>query len=300
MRKQLNLEDSTKLKDFFITFGNVFSTTLGTVINKSLSLEIRATFEDDFESIKKDFLGQTIISISDSLNNISGGILITTKDVTTFADLMMMGPGNGVEILDDDLKDAVKELISQGVSAFNVPFNETFGKKSGFEVKEVAMVDQMKGLDGGFISQDYWAVYNGNSCNIRFFVSQNIQKVIGANYEDDFASNFDFGEVEDFDMNGAPKKVTEFQGGGNIDLLLDVDIPVSVRIGSTKMFLKELTAIGPGNIIELDQYADEPVEILINDKPIARGEVVIVDGFFGVRIIEIISKEDRIKKLRDS
>lgn len=298
MRKQLNLEDNNKLKDLFITFGNVFGATLSTVINKSVNLEIRATFEDDLKGMKKEFLSQTVITISDPLNNISGGLFMGTKDVTAFADLMMMGPGNGVEELDDDMKDAVKELISQGVSAFNVPFNETFGKKSTFEVGEVMMVDEMKETNNNFISQDYWAVYDGGSCNIRFFISQEIKKVIDA--DDDFGSNFDFAEVEDFDLDKAPKKTHEFQGGGNIDLLMDVDIPVSVRIGSTKMFLKELAGIGPGNIIELDQYADEPVEILINNKPIARGEVVIVDGFFGVRIIEIISKEERLKKLRDS
>lgn len=299
MRKQLNLEDNIKLKDLFVTFGNVFGATLGTIINKSVNLEIRATFEDDFKGIKKEFLSQTVITISDPLNNISGGLFIGTKDITAFADLMMMGPGSGVEKLDEDMKDAVKELISQGVSAFNVPFNETFGKKSAFEVSEVMMVDEMKEINNNFISQDYWAVYDGGSCNVRFFISQEIKKVIDAD-DDDFASNFDFAEVEDFDVNNAPKKTHEFQGGGNIELLMDVDIPVSVRIGSTKMFLKELTGIGPGNIIELDQYADEPVEILINNKAIARGEVVIVDGFFGVRILEIISKEERLKKLRDS
>nr|WP_278252188.1 flagellar motor switch protein FliN [Deferrivibrio essentukiensis] len=83
-------------------------------------------------------------------------------------------------------------------------------------------------------------------------------------------------------------------------MLLDVEIPVSVRIGSTKMFLKDIVGIGPGNIIELDNYADEPIELLVNNKPIARGEVVIVDGFFGIRIKEIISREERLKKLRDA
>lgn len=297
MRKQLNLDDNAKLKDFFVTFGNVFGSTLTTVINKTLTLELRAAFEDDFDGLKKEFADHTLIKIQDSPNSISGGLFIGTKDATGFADLMMMGPGDGTDTLDEDMKDAVKELMSQGVSAFNVPFNEAFGKKSTFEVSSVTLSKDAENMKGSFAVQDYWAVFDGGSFNIRFFISDNIKQVIGA--DDDFEGNFEFAEIEEFDVEAQPAKKHPHQNG-NIDLLLDVDIPVSVRIGSTKMFLKELTGIGPGNIIELDQYADEPVEILINNKPIARGEVVIVDGFFGVRIKEIISKEERLKKLIDS
>jgi flagellar motor switch protein FliN/FliY len=87
--------------------------------------------------------------------------------------------------------------------------------------------------------------------------------------------------------------------GTNIDMLLDVEIPVSVKIGSTRMFLKDVVALGPGNIVELEEYADEPVELTINNKVIARGEVVIVDGYFGLRIKEIVSRAERIEKLKD-
>ena len=67
----------------------------------------------------------------------------------------------------------------------------------------------------------------------------------------------------------------------------------------TKLFLKDILGLGPGNIVELEQNADDPIELAINDKVIARGEVVIVDGYFGFRIKEIVSKAERIRKLKD-
>jgi len=84
----------------------------------------------------------------------------------------------------------------------------------------------------------------------------------------------------------------------NIDLLLDVTLPVSVQLGKTSMTIQELLEIGPGSVIELDKIVGSPVEILANNKTIAQGEVVVVDENFGVRITSLISPSERIKSLR--
>ena len=84
----------------------------------------------------------------------------------------------------------------------------------------------------------------------------------------------------------------------NLNLLLDVEVPVSIRMGTSQLFLKDVLGLAPGNIVELDEYADELIQLTINDKPIARGEVVIVDGYFAFRIKEILSKAERIQQIR--
>ena len=83
----------------------------------------------------------------------------------------------------------------------------------------------------------------------------------------------------------------------NIDLILDVPLQISVVLGRTKKNIKEILDLGTGSLIELDKLAEEPVEILVNGKKIAYGEVVVVDENFGVRITSIVSNEDRIKSL---
>lgn len=84
----------------------------------------------------------------------------------------------------------------------------------------------------------------------------------------------------------------------NIDLILDVPLDISVVLGRTKKNIKDILNLGTGSLIELDKLAEEPVEILVNGKRVAYGEVVVVDENFGVRITSIISSEERIKSLK--
>ena len=82
--------------------------------------------------------------------------------------------------------------------------------------------------------------------------------------------------------------------GDNMDLLMDVNIPVLVELGKTEMLMRDVLALTPGAIIELDSLAGEPVRITVRGKIIAYGEVVVVDENFGVRITRIASTQDRI------
>ena len=83
--------------------------------------------------------------------------------------------------------------------------------------------------------------------------------------------------------------------GGNINLLMDVNMELTVELGRTKKSIKDILGMGEGTVIELDKLAGEPVDILVNGKLIARGEVVVIDENFGVRVTEIISPMERIR-----
>jgi flagellar motor switch protein FliN len=84
----------------------------------------------------------------------------------------------------------------------------------------------------------------------------------------------------------------------NLDMLLDIPLQVTVELGSTKKSVKEILELSAGSIIELDKLAGEPVDILVNNRLVAQGEVVVIDENFGVRVTDIISQSDRLKKLR--
>ena len=84
----------------------------------------------------------------------------------------------------------------------------------------------------------------------------------------------------------------------NLNMLMDIPLQVTVELGRTSRSVKEILELSPGSIIELDKLAGEPVDILVNNRPVARGEVVVIDENFGVRVTDIISKSDRIKKLK--
>ncbi len=83
-----------------------------------------------------------------------------------------------------------------------------------------------------------------------------------------------------------------------LDMLLDLPLDVAVELGRTKLSIQELLEQGPGSVIELDKVAGEPLDILINDRLVARGEAVVVNDKFGVRITDIVSPQERIMRLR--
>jgi len=83
----------------------------------------------------------------------------------------------------------------------------------------------------------------------------------------------------------------------NLGILLDLELPVCVTFGRTQLPLKDVVKLASGSIVELNRLANEPVEVLINDFVIARGEVVVVDGNYGVRVTEIVSRQERIRSI---
>ncbi|REJ29192.1 flagellar motor switch phosphatase FliY [Caldibacillus debilis] len=84
----------------------------------------------------------------------------------------------------------------------------------------------------------------------------------------------------------------------NLDMLLDIPLQVTVELGKTKKLIKEILDLSPGSIIELDKLAGEPVDILVNNRLIAQGEVVVIDENFGVRITDILSHSERLKRMK--
>ncbi len=84
----------------------------------------------------------------------------------------------------------------------------------------------------------------------------------------------------------------------NLNMLLDIPLQVTVELGRTKRSVKEILEMSSGSIIELDKLAGEPVDILVNNRHIAKGEVVVIDENFGVRITDILSQAERLNNLR--
>jgi len=99
-----------------------------------------------------------------------------------------------------------------------------------------------------------------------------------------------FSELEKVDLNQNEHR--------NLDMLMDIPLNVTVELGRTKRAIRDIIEFSKGSIIELDKLAGEPVDILVNNKLIATGEVVVIDENFGVRVTDIVSKTDRLMKLK--
>jgi len=91
---------------------------------------------------------------------------------------------------------------------------------------------------------------------------------------------------------------SETPGARRLELLLDVPLDVTVELGRSRVSIQNLIALGPGSVVELDKLAGEPLDILINNRLVARGEAVVVNDKFGVRITDIVSPAERVARLR--
>jgi flagellar motor switch protein FliN/FliY len=109
----------------------------------------------------------------------------------------------------------------------------------------------------------------------------------GDNESDDKAAAASFDELQDESGNDAV----------NMDAILDVPVTISMEIGRTKINIRNLLQLNQGSVVELDRLAGEPMDVLVNGTLIAQGEVVVVNEKFGLRLTDIISPSERVKRL---
>jgi flagellar motor switch protein FliN/FliY len=108
-------------------------------------------------------------------------------------------------------------------------------------------------------------------------------------------------EQRDADESAAPPAETPPAGAAvarSLEFVMDIPLSLTVELGRTRLTIGELLTLGPGSVVPLAKLAGEPLEILLNNKLIARGEAVVVNEKLGVRLTEIVGKGERIEKLR--
>ncbi|NPA28699.1 MAG: flagellar motor switch protein FliY [Epsilonproteobacteria bacterium] len=217
---------------------------------------------------------------------------------TALSDLMLGGEGESKPTMDSDDLDAVKEIIS---NIFGAMSTATKAQKElpdlSFEVKEIKFYDEGEDVDVGDYALQLVYDFKLGLINGIFMtlLSDSLVSLVESGSsasEPELPAGTTATECE---PQSAPIDAAEMK---NIGLILDVKLPLRVRIGSKKMLLKDVLSMDIGSVIELDQLANDPLEVLVDDKVIAYGEVVIVDGNFGVQITHIGSKKDRLETLR--
>ena len=286
---------------------SVFQSTLDSMFDKDITVSFMQVMSTGPDELSEGYEGQTLILATEEKTGMEAGLIFKTVDITYLTNLMMMMDEPGKDTLESDDKDAIKELASQVLASCSVPVEEKTGVKISFRVDDVMINDAPALFQASeYMMADAALSIGEQNTGFRFYTDLSLlSQFTGgsqahADEEPDFGTAFKFPDED-------PVSMPDLGGGHmlhgghpqNLELLLDIDVPVSVKMGSTNMFLKDILTMSPGNIIELDESADEPVELVINNKVIARGEVVIVDGYFGFRIKEIVSRAERIKKLKD-
>jgi flagellar motor switch protein FliN/FliY len=293
MRTPYDIDGAAGLKTFCGIVADVLNGNLASFTKQPPSITLSGVSRSAAADLIADYADGVMIKAAEG-SGYEVGLIFKIADITALADMMMMGDGEAKTELDDDLKDAISEIGNQFFGGLTVPIDTQLGKKLSFRLDGVTKAeDSFSGTN--YISADFLGKFTGDSI-FRLYADEGFTALL----ETDDAPASDFG-TDFFSESTQPKDDSHHSHNGspNMEMLLDIEIPVSVRMGSAKLFLKDILGLGPGNIVELDQNASDSIELTVNDHLIALGEVVIVDGYFGFRIKEIISKAERIKRLKD-
>jgi len=223
---------------------------------------------------------------------------------TALGDLMLGGEGEGKDSMDEEDMDAAKEIVSNVMSALSTAMKSQQDMAAlDFSVGDINFIteDQEVDLDGLSMMLVYTIKLAEIDSLIMLIFDETIEGALEEKEEepivDDFTPSVSTSVPEQ--ESPAPAKVDLNSGEmKNIGLIMDVKLPVKVRIGTKRMLLKDVLSMDIGSVIELNQLANDALDILVDNHVIAQGEVVIVDGNFGVQITNIGSKKDRLNSLK--
>ena len=202
----------------------------------------------------------------------------------------------GIEGSDDaSSKDAFLEVLRQSLSQVA----SKLGNRTGTEV-ELSGGREVAGHSAGFQWQEVALAFGGALPPCTIGISPELEAALKSQGHEAHAAAA--ASTPAPQASGTSTDLQTFAGpvatkSKTLDLLLDVELPIGVSFGRTQMRLKEALKLTTGSIVELNRSVTEPVEIIVNNCVVARGEVVVVEGNYGVRILEIISREERLRTL---
>lgn len=307
------------LKGFFNIFCTQAASIITTVVNKQTTFTPQEPKKAELTEVNTK-INAVVLSLS--LGFISGlegefYLVMAKKEVAILSDLMTMGDGTAE--YSEDHKDAIGELFNQVMGAFCV----AIGNEMGLTVAaENVMVNEFD-LDNPPFSADSFdmiettlALESFTESPIFFLLPEAITEQI-AKYKKEDSSELmsdqvglnmeeldDLSKVTSFSSSDSDFRETSITAQSikdsttNIDMLLDVELDVSIELGKSLLSIKRVLELAPGSIVELDRMAGEPVDLLVNNKVVAKGEVVVIDESFGIRIVSLVSAEERIRSLR--
>lgn len=221
---------------------------------------------------------------------------------TALSDMMMGEEASDREDVNDDDLDATKETISNILGAVS---NALPGQKDmptlSFSIDNIEFINDSNEVSLEKFSKMYVYKFHMNDLAslLMFIIDKDLEvKLFGEDEEVGVSSDDFVAGTPSADLSISSNVHLSSEEMSNISLIMDVKLPIRVRIGKKKMLLKDVLNMDIGSVIELNQLANDPLDILVDNHVIAQGEVVIVDGNFGVEISSIGTKKERLNQLK--
>jgi flagellar motor switch protein FliN/FliY len=312
------------------------ATAISTLLGKRVEITTPSVEETDLSDAKEKFKGKKVIVRVDYTTSLNGtnAFILDPHVVAIISDIMMGGSGENVsEELDEIKLSAVGEAMNQMMGSAATALSEVIKKPVDISPPQVEEVDFDAGnVDFPPVFDEEKVVEVHFKMKVGDLAEGDMMQLMSPSFAKQFASFLtntlpsEMGKEENKPASAEEKQVTmpsptpqkekkpsqpakkaEFQEleeekttvpSNKLEALLDIPLDISVELGRTNMTLKQVLDLGSGSLIELDKLTGEPVDILVNGKVIAEGEVVVIGENFGIRITKILSKKERLYSLK--
>lgn len=275
---------------------------LSTLLNRQIGLDPIRVDEVDLGSLAERVpLPWALVEVR-FVRGFSGHhwLLFRQQEAMTFGQLMLGEEFSAFSDFTSVHEDAVREAVNQMMGSAAAAVKVFCGRPVSFSQSELRRIDepedwqrQLNGVPSSqWLLEGHLTVDGESAARAFLIVAPALAQEI---------TGLAPGTAAPPDSTGGVfPNLKEREGGSpaSIDMILDISLPVTVELGRTRMLIRDILNLAPGSVLELDKLAGEPVDLLVNDKPIAKGEVVVIDENFGVRLTNIVNTADRIKNLR--
>ncbi|MDA3901775.1 MAG: flagellar motor switch protein FliN [Spirochaetes bacterium] len=299
------------LSDLMNSVMAAVSPGVGGYLQNDLTVSNSMVESKDGSSLSQDFSGQFVQVQMGFNGGVTGqnSILLSGVDAAQIAGLMMGQKGAAPDQLTEAHESMLSELIGTMLSSVATQISSKIGAPIGTTPPEINVVNSpgdFRFPSGEIIKITYNLSIPGvlNS-KMYHLLDLSLANSLTGNVQSQGSSGG--GMQQQMQQPGqvdiAPVKFPPLSGSGmpentqNIGLLMDVQLTLTVELGRTKYLVKDVLGLGEGSIIELDKLAGEPVDLLVNGKLIAKGEVVVIDENFGVRVTDIVSPSERLTRV---
>lgn len=319
-KQKIELTDNDR--DVIGEAGNIFmstsATSLSTILNKRVQMTTPVVANTNLDEIHKNMKIPYVVVTIKFEKGLEGSnlLLIKTEDASIIADIMMGGDGtekhkelNEIEL--SAVAEAMNQMIGSAATSIATMLNRPI-EISSPEIEvwaELADIQKSKySLEDEFVKIGFKMTIEGllESNIMQLYSLAAVKDIVdvltsglsNTDQSQEIKENIDHNELISNTQTNNPINENEKQAlPKNMELLLDVLLDLNVVFGKTKKPIKEILTFGVGTVIELNEAIDEPLEIYVNNKLIAYGEVVAVDERYGVRVTNIVSQQNRVKEI---
>jgi flagellar motor switch protein FliN len=281
-QKIVNVEDR---------FRQILEQSLATFLERQVPVEVNGPNLFSYKEFKSAMPGEIVCVTLTATEGAPGRILIVMNKEAAgkLGDLLLMGDGNAAFSHDEHLE-PVRDFCKEIISNFSSNISEEIGRRVAFEDVKTTLVDiNMSDFVGtGWVYCQYEL-----SLDAPYIIGKIVsQDFFDACYPDtDYHADSPTAHVAD--------EAEDQEAMREIGMVMDIELPIAIELGRTSMLIRDIVRLAPGSVVELDKLSGEPVDLMVNGKIFAKGEVVVVDENFAVRITELTPNKESTRGRRN-